>query len=198
MQAEAGATRRAVVTDLIAPGAGLGFWAGRAALAALGVAALWISAKTQIAVVPVPVTMQVFVALSIGAAYGARLGAATVLAYLALGALGEPVFAGTPEKGLGLAYMAGPTGGYLVGFALAAAVVGFFAERGWDRSVTAMFAATGLGLAAIYLPGVLWLSALIGPDKALQFGVHPFIWIDLAKAALAALLFPAIWRLIGR
>lgn len=198
MQGEASATRRAVVSDLIVPSAGMGFWAGRAALLAIGVVALWISAKIQIASVPVPVTMQLFVVLAIGAAFGARLGAATALTYLALGALGEPVFAGTPEKGLGLAYMMGPTGGYLLGFAIAAWVVGSLAERGWDRSVVGMAAATGLGLAAIYVPGVLWLGVLIGPEKALQFGLHPFIWIDLIKAALAALLFPAVWRLIGR
>src|SRR3546814_4017998 len=84
---------------------------------------------------------------------------------LAEGALGLPVFAGTPEKGLGLAYMAGPTGGYLVGYVLAAAACGWLAERGWDRNVLSATVAMLVGNALIYLPGLLWLGVLFGWDK---------------------------------
>ncbi len=196
MRTETEATR--VLADVVGPKAGALRGLTQLALLAIGVAALWISAKIQVPTLPVPTTMQTFVVLTIGAAYGARLGLATVLAYLAIGALGEPVFAGTPEKGLGLLYMAGPTGGYLLGFALAAFGVGALSERGWDRSMLAMAAAMLVGLALVYLPGAAWIGWLFGWENAFALGVHPFLWIDLAKAALAVLLFPAVWRLIGR
>src|SRR5262249_11270176 len=110
-------------------------------LALIGTLLLTASAKIQVPFWPVPMTMQTFVVLCLGAVLGPRLGATTVLLYLAEGAVGLPVFAGTPEKGLGLAYMAGPTGGYLVGFVAGAAVTGWLAERGWDRSIVRLFAA---------------------------------------------------------
>jgi biotin transporter BioY len=103
-------------------------------LAVAGSLLLWAAAKVQVPFYPVPITMTTFAVLAIGMAYGWRLGAATVLLYLAEGAMGLPVFAGTPEKGIGLAYMAGPTGGYLLGYVLAAAACGWLAERGWDRT----------------------------------------------------------------
>jgi len=168
------------------------------ALAVLGSVLLTVSAKVQIPFYPVPMTMQPLVVVLLGAAYGSRLGAATVLLYLAQGAAGLPVFAGTPEKGLGLAYMAGPTGGYLAGFVLAAFLVGRLAERGWDRAPVTAFAAMSAGLAAIYLPGVAWLATLIGADKALAFGLYPFLWGDLLKVALGTALLPAAWALTGR
>ena len=103
-----------------------------AALAIGGALALAISAKTQVPFYPVPMTLQTLVVLAIGAAFGARLAAATVLLYLGEGLAGLQVFAGLAA---GPAYMAGPTGGYLVGFLFAAALVGWLAERGWDRSL---------------------------------------------------------------
>ena len=175
-------------------------------LAILGSLAIWVSAKIQIPFYPVPMTMQVFVILAIGAAFGSRLGAATVLLYLAEGAAGLPVFAGTPEKGIGLAYMAGPTGGYLIGFVIAAFITGTLAERGWDRNFVTTALAMLFGLAAIYALGLLWLAAPflpitefdgIGFDKAIQFGLQPFIIADLVKVALATALFPMIWKMIG-
>ena len=175
-------------------------------LAILGSLAIWVSAKIQIPFYPVPMTMQVFVVLAIGAAFGSRLGAATVLLYLAEGAAGLPVFAGTPEKGIGLAYMAGPTGGFLIGFVIAAFITGTLAERGWDRNFVTTTFAMLFGLAAIYTLGLLWLAAPflpitefggIGFDKAIQFGLQPFIIADLVKVALAAMLFPMIWKMIG-
>ncbi|MEM8751351.1 MAG: biotin transporter BioY, partial [Pseudomonadota bacterium] len=156
----------------------------------------------------VPVTMQTLVVVALGLAFGARLGAAGVLAYLAVGAAGWPVFAGTPEKGIGLLYMAGPTGGYLAGFLASAALVGWLAERGWDRNLWTSTAAMGLGLAALYVPGVLWLAygtpafgaafGGLGIETALSVGVMPFLWIDALKLALAAAGFPLIWRLLSR
>ena len=165
-----------------------------AILAVLGSALLWASAKVQIPFYPVPMTMQTFVVLALGMAYGWRLGAATLGLYLLEGAFGLPVFAGTPEKGIGLAYIAGPTGGYLVGFLLAAAACGWLAERGWDRSVAKTAAAMLIGNVVIYLPGLLWLGALVGWDKpVLAWGLTPFLLGDLTKLALAAVVLPAIW-----
>jgi len=110
-------------------------WLRLTVLAFIGTLLMAISAKINVPFYPVPMTMQTFVVLSIGMAYGWRLGGATLLLYLAEGAMGLPVFAGTPEKGIGLAYMMGPTGGYLIGFVLAATIVGYLGERGWDRNV---------------------------------------------------------------
>jgi biotin transport system substrate-specific component len=154
-----------------------------AVLAILGSALLTLSAKMQVPFYPVPMTLQTLVVLLIGLAFGARLGVATVALYLAEGALGLPVFAGTPEKGVGLAYMMGPTGGYLLGFVLAAAVAGWIAER--RRDGAGLAAAVVAGTVAIYVPGLLWLAPFVGFDQALQLGLLPFVWGDLLKAALA-------------
>ena len=160
----------------------------------LGTLALWASARAQVTIGPVPVTLQTLVVLAIGTSFGARLGAATVAAYLAEGALGLPVFA----HGGGLAYMAGPTGGYLAGFVPAAAVAGFLAGRGFDRSALKMFAAMVLASALIYVPGAGWLATFTGIEKAISLGVVPFLAGDIIKAALAAALFPALWQITGR
>jgi len=168
-------------------------------LAILGSALLWASAKVQIPFYPVPMTMQTFVVLTLGMACGWRLGAATLVLYLAEGAFGLPVFAGAPEKGMGLAYMAGPTGGYLVGFVLAAAACGWLAERGWDRGIAKTAAAMLIGNVIIYAPGLLWLGTLAGWDKPiLAWGLTPFLLADLTKLALAAAVLPAIWKLVRR
>ncbi|MDF1778010.1 MAG: biotin transporter BioY [Rhizobiaceae bacterium] len=164
-------------------------------LAVVGSIALWISAKIQVPFYPVPMTMQTFVVLVIGMAFGWRLGAATLALYVAEGAMGLPVFAGTPEKGLGLAYMVGPTGGYLLGFLVAAATVGWLAEKGWGRNVGLTLAAMAIGTAIILAFGNAWLGAIIGWDKpVLQFGLYPFLPGAAFKIALAALLMPAIWK----
>lgn len=157
------------------------------------------TAKLQIPFYPVPMTLQPLAALLIGVTCGWRLGAATVALYLAQGAMGLPVFAGSPERGIGLAYMLGPTGGYLLGFMLAAAVTGWLAERGWDRRLLPTLAMLTLGMAVIYLPGVLWLGALLGWDKPiLALGVYPFLLGDAVKIALAAASLPLIWRVLKR
>ena len=140
--------------------------------------------------------VSIFVVFLIGLAYGPRLAAATVVYYLAQGAIGLPVLSGPPERGIGLAYMIGPTGGYLLGFVLAAMVVGWVSERRRDTGslILALIAAT----LAIYIPGFLWLASLIGPEKALQAGVMPFLLGDVVKLALAAALGHAGLALLRR
>ena len=162
-------------------------------LALIGSALLTLSAKIQVPFYPVPMTMQTFVVLTIGMAYGWRLGGATILLYLAQGAVGLPV------KGLGIAYMMGSTGGYLLGFVLAAVVCGWLAERGWDRRVLWTAAAMLIGNIVMYLPGLLWLGTLFGWDKPiLEWGLTPFVLGDLAKLALAAAVLPLGWSLLRR
>lgn len=174
-------------------------WLRNLMLAFAGTILLAISAKINIPFYPVPMTMQTFMALSIGMAFGWRLGGATVLLYLAEGAMGLPVFAGTPEKGIGIAYMAGPTGGYLLGFLLSAVTVGWLAEKGWDRNVFTTLAAMTLGTALIFAPGVLWLGSLFGWDKPiLEWGLWPFMPGAAFKIALAAAVLPMAWKLIAK
>jgi biotin transport system substrate-specific component len=172
--------------DALWPARGAGRAARAMLLAVAGSALLTLSAKLQVPFYPVPMTMQTLVVLLIGLGFGARLGAATVLLYLAEGAAGLPVFAGTPDKGIGLAYMVGPTGGYLLGFVLAAALTGWIAERRRDPEALVM-AVIG-GSLAIYLPGVLWLASFVGFEQALDLGLVPFLWADVLKAALAIAL----------
>ena len=167
-------------------------------LAVAGSIALWVSAKVQIPFVPVPMTLQTLAVLIIGMAYGWKLGAATVGLYLAQGAMGLPVFAGTPEKGIGLAYMFGTTGGFLLGFLLAAAAVGYLAERGWDRNIFTTAGAMAIGNFLIYVPGLFWLASIIGWDKSIEFGIKPFLLADLFKLVLAALFMPLIWNVVKR
>ncbi len=169
-----------------------------AALAIAGTIALTLSARAQIPFYPVPLTLQTLVVLMLGAAYGGRLAAATVALYLVEGALGLPVFAGTPEKGIGLAYMMGPTGGFLVGFLVAAAFVGFCAERGWDRSVLKLLGVMAIGHAIIFAFGLGWLAAIIGWSKAWIGGAEPFVIATLVKTLLAAAIVPALWRVLPR
>ena len=156
-----------------------------------------LSAKITVPYFPVPMSMQTLMILGLGLALGWRLGVAAVALYLVEGALGLPVFAGTPEKGTGLAYMLGATGGYLLGFLLAVGLVGWLAEKGWDRNVGLVLVAALAGSAIIYVPGLLWLGAVVGWDKpVLEWGLYPFILGDVTKAALAALVFPAAWRFL--
>lgn len=169
-----------------------------AVLAITGAFLLTASAKAQFPMWPVPMTMQSFVVLVLGMAYGTRLAAATVALYLVQGALGLPVFAGTPEKGIGIAYMAGPTGGYLAGFMVAAVAMGWLAERGWDRTLVRSVAAMTIGTVLLFMCGVGWLAALIGWQKAVAAGLTPFIFGSVLKLALAAAVMPLAWNTIGR
>ncbi len=171
---------------------------GAAAAALFGVCLLTLSAKVQVPFWPVPMTMQTLVVLMLGMAYGSRLAAGTVLAYLLAGAAGLPVFAGTPERGIGLAYMMGPTAGFLVGFVIAAWIVGFLAERGWDRNVLTCGVAMIAGHVAISLSGVVWLAVLMGTSKAIDIGLMPFLASSALKTALGTAAMPLIWRIVAR
>jgi biotin transport system substrate-specific component len=163
-------------------------------LAVIGTLLLTVSAKIQVPFWPVPMTMQTFVVLVLGMAYGWRLAGATVLLYLAEGAIGLPVFA----KGGGLAYFAGPTAGYLFGFLVAAVAVGWLAERGWDRSVWRALGAMLIGTAIIFFFGIAWLSALIGLREAIAAGLVPFLTSEAFKIALATAVVPIAWQLLHR
>jgi biotin transport system substrate-specific component len=149
----------------------------------------------------VPVTGQTFAVLLIGALYGSRLGAATLMAYVAEGAIGAPFFA--QAKG-GIAAIATPSGGYILGFIVMAYVVGWFAERGWDRSRWIVLPML-LGNAILYVPGIVWLHQQfhvvglpISWDTAFDYGLWPFIAGDLAKIVAASLVVPAGWSIVER
>ena len=159
-----------------------------------GVTALAVSAHIKIPFYPVPLTMQTLVVLLIGMSYGSRLGGATVLAYLGAGAAGAPVFAG----GAGIIYLAGPTGGYLAGFFVAAITLGFLAERGWARSFVTTALSMVIGTALIYACGVTWLSQLIGFEKAVSFGMLPFLYGDALKLVIASLGMPFAWSFVSK
>jgi biotin transport system substrate-specific component len=161
-----------------------------------GTALLTLSAKINVPLPYVPMTMQTLVVLMIGAAYGARLGLATVLAYLAEGALGLPVFAGPVG---GIAYMMGGTGGYLAGFAVAAFVAGWMCERG-PNSVLRMFVVMAAGHVIIVAFGFAWLAfgLHLGAHKAWLVGVVPFIAGSVIKSLLGALLMSALWSAADR
>ena len=166
-----------------------------AVLAVGGSLLLALSAKVQVPFYPVPMTLQTLAVLVLGAAFGARLAAATVALYLLEGLLGLPVFAGAVA---GPAYMAGPTGGFLVGFLVAAAAIGWLAERGWDRSWATLLAAMALGHVLVFAFGFAWLAALIGPAKAFAVGVAPFALATVLKTLLACALIGAAWRAVAQ
>ena len=165
-------------------------------LAVGGSLLLALSARAEIPLAPVPITMQTFVVLVLGVAYGWRLGAASVLLYLAEGALGLPVFAG---GAFGIGVLLGPTGGYLLGFVFAAAACGYLAEHGWDRRPTTTFAAMLIGNFIIYACGLAQLGAVIGWEKPLlALGLYPFLFGDLLKIALAMIVLPGAWKAIKK
>ncbi|MFQ5773305.1 MAG: biotin transporter BioY [Kiloniellaceae bacterium] len=179
------------------------------ALAVLGSAFVALAAQVQVPLWPVPITGQTFAVLMVGMVFGLRLGAATLLLYMAEGALGLPVFA---KLAAGPGVILGPTGGYIVGFVLAAGIVGYLAERGWGRNAATTALAMLIGNVAIYLPGLPWLAVFYaGPGAAyvaqtgaetafgaaIQAGALPFLLGDALKLALAAALVPLAWRLLG-
>jgi biotin transport system substrate-specific component len=170
-----------------------------AVLVAVGVALLVLSAKLKVPFYPVPMTMQTLAVLLLGLAYGLPLGALTVASYLVLGAVGLPVFADTPEKGIGLAYMVGPTGGYLAGFLVAGVLAGALAERGFDRGVWRLGAVMLFGHAVILLLGWAWLAQYVGMARAWNVGVAPFHLATVLKSLMGIALMMALWRLpVGR
>ncbi|WP_170564669.1 biotin transporter BioY [Ruegeria atlantica] len=187
-----------VLANAIGPREGTALRVKQVVLVALGILALAIAAKIKVPMWPVPITMGTFAVLTIGTAYGTRLGLATMLGYLLIGALGFDVFAGSSAEKFGLTYMMGGTGGYLVGYLLATVLLGALAARGWDRSFGKMALALVLANVVIYLPGLLWLGQLYGWDQPiLQWGLTPFLVGDAIKLVLAALLIPGLWKLVG-
>lgn len=160
------------------------------ALVISGIVLLTVSSKIQVPFWPVPMTLQSLVVLLIGASYGARLAGTTLLSYLATGAIGLPVFA----KGAGLAYMAGPTGGYLIGFLAAAVMVGWLADRGFGRTLLSAVAILAAGELVLFALGVSWLAIAIGLQKAFAGGLTPFIPAEVLKVALACAALDQAWR----
>jgi biotin transport system substrate-specific component len=168
------------------------------ALILLGTAIITISARIIIPLQPVPFTGQTFGVLLTAGALGFRRGVLATLLYVAIGALGLPVYA---EGKHGIEIIVGATGGYLVGFVLASAVVGRLAELGWDRNLIGSVGAMLLGSLTIYAAGVPWLAyvAFDGDlTQALAAGMLPFLLWDALKLAAAAAAFPAAWWFVGR
>ena len=167
-------------------------WVWRVAAILAGSWLIALSARINVPMWPVPMTMQTFAVLLVGALGGARLGAQTLAAYLAQGAASLPMFA----SGAGLAYMAGPTGGYLMGFLLAAILVGWLADRGWNGSVLRLAGSALLGHAIIFLLGVGWLATIVsGVEAAVAAGLTPFLPGMVAKSALLVSTVLAVGRM---
>tara|TARA_R110002020_G_scaffold6321_3_gene26576 strand:+ start:1214 stop:1825 length:612 start_codon:yes stop_codon:yes gene_type:complete len=170
----------------------------------LGTLLITLCAKINVPVWPVPVTLQGFAIAALAAAFGMRIGVATVGLYLLEGALGLPVFA----TGGGLVYLVGPTGGFLLGFIALAAIVGYAADRGASDKPLALFGAMLLGDAVMFVLGFAWLALMAGQagwiDQANVLGsafakaVQPFIVWDILKMALAALTVTGAWKLIAK
>lgn len=199
MSSISAAADRRVLAEAFGPSEGAALRLKQAALVVAGIVVLAISAKIAVPMWPVPITMGTFAVLGLGAAYGPRLGLVTILGYMAVGLLGYDVFAGSSAETNGLAYMMGGTGGYLLGYVLATAVLGMLARRGWDRSMGWMALALLIGNVVIYIPGLLWLGQLYGWNQPiLAWGLTPFLIGDALKLALAALLLPAAWKLVGK
>ena len=152
---------------------------------------LAISSKIQIPLTPVPVTLQTLVLLVMSMLVGWRGALGATLLYLFQGAIGLPVFA----HGAGLVYLLGPTGGYLFGFIVASIVVGFLAEKGWDKSIILTFVTLTIGTLSIYFCGVLWLAQLKDFNTAIVFGLLPFITPDILKICLGTCMIRACWEI---
>lgn len=165
-----------------------------AGLAVIGSLVVAVAAQVTVPMVPVPMTLQSLAVLMVGAAYGARLGALTLALYALEGVIGLPVFHNLTG---GPAVLFGPTGGYILGFVLAAGLVGLLAERGWSATTLRMTAASLAGAAVLYVPGLLWLATFTGPDKVLALGLLPFLAGDAVKAVIAGLALPAAEKLLG-
>jgi len=170
-----------------------------ALLIAAGALFIFLCAKVWISIPgnPVPYTLQSFGVLVVGGALGLRRGGAAALLYVLLGLVGLPFFA--EGKG-GIQVIWAATGGYLVGFVVAAAVVGRLAELGWDRRIGGAIGATAIGTVVIYAIGVPWLAAVTGLSaaEAVAVGLVPFVGVDIVKMLAAAAVFPAAWWLVGR
>ena len=158
----------------------------------LGSIALTISAKIKIPFYPVPMTMQTFVILLIGITLGYKVGLATVGLYLFEGIIGMPVFANSPEKGIGLTYFLGPTMGYLIGFLISVYFAGLFK---YDKGIVNTFIKLIFSVSFIYICGLIWLGTLIGWDKPIfELGAQPFLLAELFKILLLVFLIPVLLK----
>ncbi|MGE3869461.1 MAG: biotin transporter BioY [Pseudorhodoplanes sp.] len=201
MQNAAIMTRQTTLAGALWPSTGL---ARAVLLVAAGAVLLALSAKIKVPMFPVPMTLQTLVVALLGATYGARLGIATVLAYVTMGAVGLPVFTNTPPQVASLAYLLGPTGGYIVGWMGAILLIATLCRRGFDRSFPLLAAAIFAGSVVTFVCGVTWLALFaalptqtgLGFSKALAAGYYPFILGDLIKITLAAALVRAGWRFV--
>jgi len=163
-----------------------------ASITILGTLLLTISAKVKIPFYPVPMTMLTFVVLFLGITLGPRIGLLTVSLYLFEGIFGLPVFAGTPEKGIGLVYFAGPTMGYLIGFLVAVYFAGLFK---YDKGLINTFLKLIFSVSFIYIIGIIWLGTLIGWDKPVfKLGAEPFLLAELFKILLLLFLTPTLLK----
>ena len=161
-------------------------------IAVLGTLLLTISAKIKIPFYPVPMTMQTFVVLFLGVAFGYKIGLVTVSLYLLEGILGLPVFANSPEKGVGLIYFTGPTMGYLIGFLVAVYFAGLFK---YDKGLINTFLKLIFSVSFIYILGIIWLGTLIGWEKPIfKLGVQPFLLAELFKILLLLFLIPTLLK----
>ncbi len=159
----------------------------------LGSLLLTISSKISIPFYPVPMTMQTFVVVLLGITFGWKIGLATISLYLLEGIIGLPVFAGTPEKGVGLAYFMGPTMGYLIGFLFATFIAGYL---NLNKNMFIVFLKLILSVSTIYIFGILWLGNLIGWDKpVLELGLVPFLLAELFKISLLTILTKKLIKL---
>ena len=162
-------------------------------IALVGSILLAISSKIKIPFYPVPMTMQTFVVIFFGIAFGWKLAMTTIVLYIFQGIIGLPVFSGTPEKGIGLVYFTGPTMGYLLGFIVAATLAGMF---NYSKNVFINFIKLTFSVTFIYFLGIIWLGVLLGWDKPLfQIGAQPFLLAELFKVLLVTLLIPYIKKL---
>ena len=161
-------------------------------VAVLGTLLLTISAKIKIPFYPVPMTMQTFVVLFLGITLGPRIGLLTISLYLFEGIFGLPVFAGTPEKGVGLVYFTGPTMGYLIGFLVAVYFSGSFK---YEKGLINTFLKLIFSVSFIYILGLIWLGTLIGWDKPIfKLGAQPFLLAELFKILLLLFLTPTLLK----
>jgi biotin transport system substrate-specific component len=196
------AERGITIADFLVPirvGEALSSRARHVFLILAGTLLIYLTARVSFPVpgTPVPATGQTFGVLLVGGALGFRRGLAATALYVLVGLVGVPFFA--EGKG-GLSVLIGATGGYLVGFVIAGALVGRLAELGWDRHLGGAIGAMLVGNAVIYIVGLPWLAAVAGYDAgtALQNGLAPFIVGDALKLLAAAVVFPAAWWVVGR
>src|SRR5437773_918167 len=177
--------RSGLVTDVLLVVGGAGF----VALAA--------QISIKLPFTPVPITGQTFAVVLVGASLGAVRGTSSLMLYLLLGIAGAPIYA---HHASGWSVITGASGGYIVGFVLAAAVTGYLAERDWDRHVSSAIAAMLTGNVIIYLVGLPWLAVVLNTnlEQTLEDGLYPFVPGDTFKLYLAAAALPGAWRLVGR